>query len=287
MELLFPVNYFNTIFAGWMPDKYPTVVNYHSVGVKGGFENIPTSEFRTQIKWLDSKYDIVPLPKILNNPSDGTKRVAITFDDGLTSFYDNARPILSEYSAPATVFVLGAAVEDHESVSTEEILDDRLQTPETLMLYEELVELRENPLFTIGAHSITHPELPELDSCREIKREVIGSKELLESRLDISVTQFAYPYHQWDEGARKLVSEEFQYGVHGNGETTLITQNTDPYVIPRIDVSWELPFLQLYVMDSGKKLAQLQNSISRTAQNISRPLPEIGKHIRQVVGKFR
>ena len=53
---------------------------------------------------------------------------------------------------------------------------------------------------TIGAHSVSHPFLPELEEA-ECFREVVQSKERLEEELGHSVSFFAYPYGGFDNGS--------------------------------------------------------------------------------------
>jgi hypothetical protein len=51
--------------------------------------------------------------------------------------------------------------------------------------------------FEIGAHTVTHQILPELDSTALLK-EVFGSKQLLEDELGREVRMFCYPRGQYD-----------------------------------------------------------------------------------------
>lgn len=230
------------------------VLMYHSIGAEGGFANIAISEFRKHIEWINENYDIVGLPSRFENATTGDETVAITFDDGLVSFYENAEPVLSEYSTPATVFVLSAAIKRPDSIGIERIIDDRLTTPEALMSYEQLTRLTENPLITIGAHSITHPELSTLDTSEKLKKEIAGSKEVLESKLDVCIDQFSYPFGDWNDEAYEIVSDTYSYGyaVQINGHTPIITQNTDPHLIPRVHAGVELSRLQQLITDLSK-----------------------------------
>lgn len=250
-------------FAQRLHDSCPTVIMYHSVGVDGGYDNVSVANFRKQITWLHDQYNVVELSDVLDVSSEGPKNVAITFDDGLASFYKNARPVLQEYSLPATVFVCSAAVEESMSDRLETIVDERIQTPEQLMSTEELREIATDPLFTIGAHTKTHPKLPGIDSKSALIDEVIGSKEVLESSLDTTVDQFAYPCNEWDTRSQDIVRDTYEHAVFGGGLTSLITPETCTHRIPRISAGGSVEQLQLHVTDAGKQLARLYKSLAQ------------------------
>lgn len=249
-------------FAQRLHDSCPTVIMYHSVGVEGGYDNVSVANFRNQIEWLDDQYNVVELSKVLDVSNEGPKNVAITFDDGLASFYKNARPVLQEYSLPATVFICSAAVEESMSDRLETIVDERIRTPEQLMSTGELSEIATDPLFTIGAHTKTHPKLPAIASKTELIDEVVGSKEVLESSLDTTVDQFAYPCNEWDTRSQEIVRDTYEHAVFGGGLTSLITTETCRHRIPRISAGGSVEQLQLYVTDAGKQLAKLYKNVA-------------------------
>jgi peptidoglycan/xylan/chitin deacetylase (PgdA/CDA1 family) len=61
------------------------------------------------------------------------------------------------------------------------------------MTGDELTQLDQNPLFEIGAHTITHPQLTRLPFDIQ-KNEISGGKEYLENLLGHPVESFSYPY---------------------------------------------------------------------------------------------
>ena len=58
----------------------------------------------------------------------------------------------------------------------------------------------------VGGHSCTHPLLTQCTET-QIAREVDACKQELESRLQVSVTSFAYPHGICDERVRRLVKK--------------------------------------------------------------------------------
>ena len=67
------------------------------------------------------------------------------------------------------------------------------QKEELCISWQELEELSKDPLVTIGGHTINHPSLPKL-SLKDAKEEILENKKELESRLNIEVNTFAYPF---------------------------------------------------------------------------------------------
>lgn len=60
--------------------------------------------------------------------------------------------------------------------------------------------------FSVEDHTISHPELPEL--CDElIKDEIVASKEMIEAKLDKTVTAVAYPFGIYDHRVLSKIDE--------------------------------------------------------------------------------
>lgn len=76
--------------------------------------------FREHIEYLKRHYDIVDLDSLLGGDVPD-RAVAITFDDGYASVYDNAYPILSAARAPATVYLISDVVENATLVWVNEL----------------------------------------------------------------------------------------------------------------------------------------------------------------------
>jgi peptidoglycan/xylan/chitin deacetylase (PgdA/CDA1 family) len=85
-----------------------TVVVYHSINEPPDRYNVSPSSFARQVQFLRDHFTIVPLrdiPSALEERNDRRLRVAITFDDALADFQQNAYQVLRELQLPATVFV--------------------------------------------------------------------------------------------------------------------------------------------------------------------------------------
>lgn len=90
--------------------SFPVLV-YHAVyerippPLENRIHNVAPDAFYKQMKWLKANFDIVPLA---DNPLDSSLGiVSLTFDDGNSSVFSHAIPIMESMSIPATVFPIG------------------------------------------------------------------------------------------------------------------------------------------------------------------------------------
>lgn len=96
-----------------------TVLIYHRFGeTEYPTTDVPVDNFKAQMRYLkDNGYQVVPLARIVeavhNKETLADKTVAITIDDGYSSTYTTAWPILKEYGYPFTVFFYVGAVDRH------------------------------------------------------------------------------------------------------------------------------------------------------------------------------
>lgn len=65
------------------------------------------------------------------------------------------------------------------------------ETVSHMLTWDELREMQRLGM-TIGAHTVTHPNLPNA-GLEDARREIVGAKVRLESELDAPVTMFSYP----------------------------------------------------------------------------------------------
>jgi peptidoglycan/xylan/chitin deacetylase (PgdA/CDA1 family) len=79
------------------------IVTYHRFGSNDAMK-MSARDFRAQIDYLTSRYEIVPLSFIADRIADKRRLAAITIDDGYSDAYEIAFPILREYRVPATLF---------------------------------------------------------------------------------------------------------------------------------------------------------------------------------------
>lgn len=117
-------------------------------------------------------------------------------------------------------------------------LPTRGRTSHRSMTAEEIVQLRSERLFEIGAHTVTHPLLAAqpLDSQYE---ELGRSKAWLESLLGEPVTSFSYPYggtgHYTPETVRAVADSGFARACSTSAHP--VNRTDKPYELPRFNVT--------------------------------------------------
>ena len=101
----------------------------------------------------------------------------------------------------------------------------------------ELVDLASSRWIEIGAHSVTHPVLAELDLSRQ-RHEIAAGKQVLEMLTGKPVRSFAYPYgkknHFNVDTINAVQSAGFHCGCANYGR--LVTRKTSRWALPRYQV---------------------------------------------------
>lgn len=209
------------------------ILTYHSLDDSGSVISTHPETFARQMEALAaSSIQIVPLTEVLEHPS----AVAITFDDGFTNFMDHAVPVLERLSIPATVFVVSGYCGKYNDWPTQPAGFPKLP----LMSWDALRKLPPN--ISLGAHTITHPDLRVLND-REMGNEVKDSRREIEQQTGRSVESFAYPYGAVDGRAAAVVKQEFRCGC---GTRLRFAEGTsDRAVLPRLD-TYYLPWAGWY-----------------------------------------
>jgi peptidoglycan/xylan/chitin deacetylase (PgdA/CDA1 family)/GT2 family glycosyltransferase len=156
------------------------------------------------------------------------RSVAITIDDGYRDNLEVAEPVLRHRGFPATVFLVSSKLGGVNDWTAEGALADR-----PLLSLEQARELRERGI-SLGAHTRTHPELPQ-ESDEAVREQVGGSRQDLEQALGGEIATFAYPFGRFDERAVDAVDEA---GFRGacTVEPRLVSPLDDPLRVPRIEV---------------------------------------------------
>ena len=99
------------------PDNTHIAVNYHYVEDPrpgaGGIHPCSRAEFERQIRFLADQFRFVSLPEVHDAAKRGSseKLCAITFDDGLQDQWANGLPVLKQYGAVATFFIITGTLE--------------------------------------------------------------------------------------------------------------------------------------------------------------------------------
>lgn len=144
--------------------------------------------FDAQMKHLaDTGYAVVSFADLESYFRTGTelprKPVILSFDDGWNDQFVYAFPLLKKYKYSATFFVFTNSIGKKGFLS-----------------WDQLQEMRSAGM-NIGSHSLSHPYLTHISDPKVLWNEIDGSKKVLEEKLGTRITQFAYPFGQYNTAA--------------------------------------------------------------------------------------
>lgn len=153
--------------------------------------------FERQARFLkEHKYNILPLEYLAGLIKDKKKipsrALAITFDDGYRDNYTYAFPVLKKYNLPATIFI---------------IVDEIGRPQGDRLSWAEIKEMQNSGLITFGSHCLGPEPLVNIKSEEELRKQIFGSKRILDEELGQPVTIFSYPGGMFNARIKKLVKE--------------------------------------------------------------------------------
>lgn len=155
--------------------------------------------------------------------------IALTFDDGYLSVYENAWPVLRRKGVTATIFLVANCIG-----GTNRWDKDEPQQP--LMGPAEIAELQAAGVL-FGSHTCTHRALTELSSADALE-ELTRSRAALEELLARPIMTLAYPYNRQNREVRALARKSgYLAAVVGRGR--LNARRTNPYTLMRIAIKGE------------------------------------------------
>jgi peptidoglycan/xylan/chitin deacetylase (PgdA/CDA1 family) len=160
--------------------------------------------------------------------------VAVTFDDGFADTYD-AVEVLHRHDISSTVYVTTGAVGTRDRLSRAQV-----------------AELARRPSVELGAHSVRHRYLDELDH-RELTAEIGGSKAQLEDMAQVGVDSFAYPHGAYDARAREAVISA-GYSSAAAVKNAISHAADDPFAIARWTVTHGTPAARIAQVLEGEGL---------------------------------
>lgn len=217
------------------------ILMYHSIsdeaenGVHPYFRTVTSPErFAAQMKQLSAGgYGTIwPDDAIaaIDESDCGKRKVVITFDDGYRDFYRYALPVLIRHGFSATVYLPTAYISDTSaSFKGKECLT-----------WAEVRELQRHGIH-FGAHTVTHPQLHDLNPA-QIEEEVVNSKKTIEDKTGCAVDSFAYPYAfpQADEDFKNRLRDTLSAAGYRHGVCTTVgraSRQSDWFFLERLPVN--------------------------------------------------
>ncbi len=135
------------------------------------------------------------------------KPVILTFDDGYVTTFQNAVPKLERFDFRAVFYVLG------DSQIQSNLWDSATGEPVSRLIGGDEIRRLAELGHEIGAHSLTHPRLTELDA-NALRHEIDGSREAVIRMTGQAPHSFAYPYGGLNDSVKEAVrSAGFSFAV--------------------------------------------------------------------------
>lgn len=178
-------------------------------------------------RWGYTPITIEQWVEIRNGRRRAPKRpIAVTFDDGYRSIYENAWPVLRRKGFTATVFLIAGCLGDTNRWETTD-------PQEPLLNHAEIAEMGAAGI-CFGSHTSTHRALTEIPEGNAYE-ELTQSRATLEALLGKPVIALAYPFNKQNRRIRKFARlAGYRAAVLGRGR--LNTRWTDPFALMRIPV---------------------------------------------------
>lgn len=129
--------------------------------------------------------------------------VSVTFDDAFANLLDNALPVLERYQVPTVVF---AVADNLGCLPHWEMPDRHPESAEITMTPGQLMVISKNPLFRIGSHTLTHPDLTKIRP-EQLKTELSNSKHWLEQLLGKPIEDLALPFGSYNQEVLSVAQE--------------------------------------------------------------------------------
>lgn len=216
---------FRKAFEGRAP-----ILTYHKFGerprgvrLRGMY--LPTGLFERQLReWRDARLESASLTDALE--TSDRSRVVVTVDDGFRSVHAEAMPLLARNGYRATLYLVAGRIGGWN--------DWEVQQGEARAPLMTEAEVREWIAAgnSIGAHSVTHPWLTRVP-LEQAREEIRASRRMLEDRFGVPVTNFCYPYGDWNPAIRSEVVDA-GYGTATTTDFGFNERETDPWSLRRI-----------------------------------------------------
>ena len=218
--------------------------------------NIRLKDFKEHIKIIEESNISFVNPndfekELTNNKSN--RKILLTIDDGFSSFYENAWPILKQKRIPFILFV-----------STREI------GAFNYMTWDQIREISKEDFVEIGNHSHTHEYLAN-ETNDVIKKDISKSIDIFKKNLGKNSDFFSYPFGEYSNDFKNIIKDfgfKYAFGQHSG----VMDETKDFYELPRYPINEKygeikrfksltktLPFKFKKILPEEKYLLQAKN----------------------------
>ena len=180
-------------------------------------------------------YRFVSMDEVCNALTNASKHpfrreqpfVCITLDDGYADNYQYAYPLFKKHDIPFVLYITTGFVDGTAPMWWYD------ETP-AMLNWEQVRQLSRDALCTIGAHTLTHPRLGQIEQA-QAQQEIKKSMQILEEKLQIRIDHFSYPHGDYTPQVCQLVCNlGFKSSVLVWGGKVRLKQNC--LEIPRVPI---------------------------------------------------
>lgn len=235
-QLLFLLFVFPLLVAqpscGAEDEGHGVILLYHHVATDTPpSTSISPEDFKGHLDFLrDNDFNVIPLNRLIeslqNKIALPDKSVVITFDDGYSSIYDTAFPMLQSYDFPFTLFLSTGPI-------------DRGQ--QNYMSWDQIREMSEAGVI-IANHMVEHPymldrEGNESDSewISRLETELLLAEQRILEETGQSHQYLAYPYGEFDPDIKNLLATHGFIGLAQNSGA--VGFHSDFLALPRFPLA--------------------------------------------------
>ncbi len=183
--------------------------------------NIKIEDFKTHINLIkNSNFKFISHKEFETsiNQDNFDKKILLTIDDGFSSFYKKAWPILKKEKIPFVIFI------NTETVGSK-----------GYMSWSEIKEIDKFAFVHIGNHSHSHDYLVDKTD-EDIRKDLETSKQIFKKKLNYETKFFAYPFGEYKNSYKKIVNDlgfVYAFGQHSG----VIDKTKNKLELPRFPIN--------------------------------------------------
>ena len=171
--------------------------------------SVPLAHFESQMAWLHrlgyQGLSMTELMPYLRGERSG-RVVGITFDDGYQNNLTHALPVLRRLGFSATVYAVSGLL------GASNVWDRAGGVPLSALMSGQELRAWARAGLEVGSHTCSHARLLSCTDA-QARAEITHSKAELEEITGEAVTQFCYPYGEFNAAHRTLVQEAGYLGA--------------------------------------------------------------------------
>ncbi len=236
-------------------------------------------DLRAILGWLQARFTFLTPAQWLDANQPG---LLLTFDDGFANNLEHALPELEAFNAPAVFFIATQHVANPRDwlhfvrTTARSQWGTETQVPPDLaheffdgLSVDQLTDLARHPLASIGAHTVTHPLLPECTP-DQLTWELTTARQSLQTWTNRPVDWLAYPAGQYTP-AVAAAARQAGYTTAFTLRRASPTPGVPTPEYSAVPAAFAIPRIDLYQADPTYLSLKLSGLHHRPAWQITHP----------------